>query len=727
MKRVITPILFLIFLVSFGAIGKDHPSLILTSSDVKLMQEGYGKSPLFRTNVDRVQRELDAEMQRPLAVPVPKDAGGGYTHEQHKKNGRLIMNAGVLYQVSGKQKYADFAANLFLKYAALYPSLGEHPKKKNQAPGRLFWQSLNESVWLVMAIQGYDAIYKALDHRTRQNIELNVLRPMADFLSVGQPKTFDKIHNHGTWAAAAVGMTGYVIGEDDYVEKALLGLDKSGKSGFLKQLSLLFSPEGYYAEGPYYQRYALMPFVLFAQAIETNQPERKIFEYRNSIVMKAIYTTVQLSYNDLFFPINDAIKSKGLDTMELVSGLAIAYGMSGDNQLLDISARQKRVALTGGGAKIALARDAGKIVPFQFKTMKLSDGAEGDEGALVILRSSDKPGHQALVLKNTSQGMGHGHFDKLSWIFYDNGQEIITDYGAARFLNVEAKNGGRYLPENKSWAKQTIAHNTLVVDETSHFHGKWKDGQKKSPEQLAFDETETIQLSSAVMRGAYEGVAMTRTIALIKDPELEFPVTLDVLKVDATQPHLYDLPVHYNGQLMDQSVVLKSATSGMRALGDKNGYEHLWLKAVGTPKEGKLARFTWLTDNRFYTLNTVSEEQSQFLFTELGAHDPNFNLRREQAIIHRIPKGEKTIFVSLLEPHGDYNPAVEYTLGSHSQIKSLKLHKRGSYQAITFTTVFGKRWILTLSYDQDKQKTHQIKLGDKEISWQGFYSLQTVE
>ena len=99
------------------------------------------------------------------------------------------------------------------------------------------------------------------------------------------------------------------------------------------------------------------------------------------------------------------------------------------------------------------------------------DGPAGDQGAVAVLRSGHGPGHQALVFKATAQGMAHGHFDKLHWLFYDNGNAIVQDYGAARFLNIEQKNGGRYLPENTSWAKQTIAHNTVVVDERSHFDG----------------------------------------------------------------------------------------------------------------------------------------------------------------------------------------------------------------------------------------------------------------
>ncbi len=93
----------------------------------------------------------------------------------------------------------------------------------------------------------------------RKRIDDQVIRPMARFLSDGSPEVINRIHNHATWAAAGVGLSGYLLGDRDLVDKALLGLDKSGKAGFLRQLDLLFSPDGYYAEGPYYQRYALQP------------------------------------------------------------------------------------------------------------------------------------------------------------------------------------------------------------------------------------------------------------------------------------------------------------------------------------------------------------------------------------------------------------------------------------------------------------------------------------
>ena len=111
----------------------------------------------------------------------------------------------------GERAYADYARRLLLAYAKLYPTLGDHPAKANESVGRLFWQSLNDSVWLVYSVQGYDAIRDTLSAADRKTIDDNVFRRAAAFLSTGSPEMFDRIHNHATWACAGVGMTGYVL------------------------------------------------------------------------------------------------------------------------------------------------------------------------------------------------------------------------------------------------------------------------------------------------------------------------------------------------------------------------------------------------------------------------------------------------------------------------------------------------------------------------------------
>jgi oligo-alginate lyase len=680
-----------------------HPKLVVSTADVAAMQLELKKSGRFTQAYFHKKKAIDAQLKKAIAVPVPKDAGGGYTHETHKNNAQIMYDAAMLFQLSGEKKYAERVRDLLLAYAQLYPTLPLHPERKTDSvisAGRLFWQNLNESVWLVYTIQAYDAVMPALTAAERNTIEAGLFRPIATFLSEGSPDTFNKIHNHATWATCAVGMTGYVINEPEWVEKALLGLDKSGKGGFLQQLEQLFSPQGYYNEGPYYQRYALLPFVTFAKAIEVNDPQRKIFTYRDSIILKAINTTIQLSYNKLFFPINDVIKDKGIDTIELVNGVAIAYGITGDTGLLSIAQQQNNILLTGDGLKVAQALDKNLQSPYAFKSMAFGDGAAGNEGALVVMREQE----QALVYKATAQGMGHGHFDKLGWLFFDKGEEIVADYGAARFLNVEAKFGGRYLPENKTYANQTIAHNALVVDETSHFDGDTEVGNANHPELLYFEQDKQVKISAARMNKAYKDVEFVRTMAQINLPILNQPIVIDVLNVVGKAEHQLDLPVHYKGHLVDTNFALNTALTTISALGKAHGYQHLWLKARATPAAG-LAQVTWLNDNgRFYTLSSLVKGATEVLFTQIGANDPSFNLRTENAFIFRVAKAKAHDFVSVMEPHGEYNAVSEFTVKGDSQIKKLEFERQAEVQLVAMEFSAGVELLLAFTNEQKSTK-----------------------
>jgi oligo-alginate lyase len=663
-----------------------HPNLVMTAADVSEMRKAITKPGRFSKAYSDLKAEVDLHMAQPITVPVPKDGGGGYTHEQHKKNYQLMYNAGIIYQLSQDKTYADYVRNMLLAYAQLYPTLDLHParKVKSQNSGKLFWQSLNEAVWLVHTIQAYDFVYGALSAQDIKRIETKLLKPVALFLSEGQPSTFNKVHNHGTWATAGVGMAGYLMNEPEWVEKALYDLEKSGKGGFIKQLDELFSPQGYYNEGPYYQRYALLPFVTFAKAIENNEPQRKIFQYRDGIVLKAIDTTIQLSYDGLFFPINDAIKSKGIDTIELVHGVALAYSLTQEPGYLEIAKLQDQIILSGDGLKVAQALDKGLAKSYQFDSVAFGDGSDGKQGALVIMRSQ-LAGEQALLFKPTAQGLGHGHFDKLTWQFYDQGKEIVSDYGAARFLNVEAKYGGHYLPENESYAKQTVAHNTVVVDETSHFDGDVEVGNQNAPVLHFFETSSLGTVSSAQIDAAYQGVELTRTIALVHLAELEKSIVLDVFNVDASGEHQLDLPLHYQGQIIDTNFSLSVNTDQLSALGAKNGYQHLWLKGRGLPDQG-LAKVSWLNENgRFYTHTSLVNGQEEFLFTQIGANDPHFNLRNEQAFVRRVQNKQQHQFISVLEPHGEYNPGKEYTLEAASQVTKLSYSQQGEVMLLNIT------------------------------------------
>ncbi|MFV3126533.1 heparinase II/III domain-containing protein [Niveispirillum sp. KHB5.9] len=679
------------------------------------------QNPLFAAEFARAMANVEAARQAGIQVPVPKDPGGGYTHEQHKRNFRALYDAGALYAITGDKVYVDFSRDMLLAYAKIYPGLGPHPAGRGEIPGRLFWQTLNDSNWLFYAIQGYDAVRAAMAEKDRKIIEDKVFRPMARFLSDGSPRNFNLIHNHATWAVAAVGMTGYVLRDRNLVDKALLGLDKSGTAGFLKQVDQLFSPDGYYEEGPYYQRYALLPFIGFARAIDQNEPQRGIFQRRDGVLLKAVRTTINLTYGGLFFPLNDALKDKGLATEELYQAVAIAYARTGDTGFLSVAQGQGRAVLTPDGAALSAGIAAGKSTPFAFTSQNLGDGPDGTHGSLSILRAGTGPKHQALVAKNTAQGMGHGHFDKLSWIFYDNGAEVVADYGAARFLNIESKAGGIYLPENKSWAKQTIAHNTLVVDEASHFDADVKRAQPVAPTPLFFHADDDMRIVSARMDGAYPGVTFTRTMALLGHAELDRPVVIDLLKVASDRPAKLDLPLHYRGHIMDVGFPLSSNTDTRPVLGTASGYQHVWVDATGKPEAGN-ATLTWLLGDRFYTYRFLPQAGATAILAESGANDPKFNLRREPILVQRLEGAKAASFVGVLEPHGEYNGAAEFTLRGRTRITGLTHAEGTTGDIVTLTLTNGARLRLAVSADPARETWHEVNVDGRPIRWQGPFA-----
>ena len=90
---------------------------------------------------------------------------------------------------------------------------------------------------------------------------------MADFIMDGMGdnhannKTFNKMHNHATWATAAVGMIGFAMNREDYVNKALYGSDETGKREDSSVKWIIYSlPMAISQTGAYYQRYAIWTF-----------------------------------------------------------------------------------------------------------------------------------------------------------------------------------------------------------------------------------------------------------------------------------------------------------------------------------------------------------------------------------------------------------------------------------------------------------------------------------
>ena len=159
-------------------------------------------------------------------------------------------------------------------------------------------------------------------------------------------------------------MIGLVMNDEELIQRALYGITDTdldynakdddggfiytrGKAGFLANVEEPFSPDGYYTEGPYYQRYASYPFLIFAQALQNKKPEQNIFEFKDKVLLKSVNALLNLSDVDGdFFLLNDAQKGMSYYNTSLIAAVDIAYHFGGnDPGLLSVAERQGEVAL----------------------------------------------------------------------------------------------------------------------------------------------------------------------------------------------------------------------------------------------------------------------------------------------------------------------------------------------------------------------------------------------
>lgn len=746
MVKIQTICCLLVLVLGFSLRGtsQSHPRLLLGEEHIAEIRAQLGQVPLFDASLAQAKSEVDAAIAKGILVPVPKDMAGGYTHEQHKQNWFILQKAGAIFRITEEEKYAQYVREVLLAYAAQYPTLPIHPTDRSYATGKIFWQCLNDANWLVYVSQAYDCIYDWLPAAERSVLEKDLFRPFADFLSVGNSQFYDRIHNHSTWGNAAVGMIGIVMDDKELIQRALYGLketEQSGdkydndgglirllgqkESGFLAQIDHAFSPDGYYTEGPYYQRYAIFPFMIFARSMATNLPKEDIFSYRDSLLIRSVSALLnQTNAVGEFFPINDAQKGMSYLSRELVTAVDISYYFgTNDPALLSVAQDQGRVILDESGFAIARDLAADKAIPFIRQSQQLSDGAKGDEGALGIVRAKNTEEELCLLMKYTAQGLGHGHYDKLSFSYYDGGREVMQDYGAARWVNIDQKAGGRYLKENKTWAKHSIAHSTLVVDEKSHFGGVFKVANANHSDPYLFISDQAgFQVSSAKEHNAYPGIEMHRTMIMLEDEDLRRPLLIDIFRVAAQNdsPHQYDLPFYFQGQLMNSSFEFEISKTGPSVLGTSDGYQHLYQEAIGHSK----AQTAWINcfnGEGFYTLYTEVDSTDELIFARAGANDPLFNIRRDPALIVRKASQKQSLYLSALEMHGSYSPVTEIPLDPFGSLADLEtIWNDAFYSVVCISHQNGTTWTFCLSNQStEKDKKHALDIGDESLEWQG--------
>lgn len=708
--------------------------ILLTEAEVELLRKEVGKPSLMGKSIEANRKELEAFMRLPLDVPGHGEAGG-YEHNRHKQNYTYMNLAGRLFLITQEEKYAQFVKDLLAIYAEKYLTFDFHVQKNTNPTGRLFHQILNEHCWLMFTSLAYSCVASVMTEEERTAVVERIFEPMLDMFTVKYAHDFDRIHNHGIWAVAAVGICGLAIGKPEYLEMSVYGQDRDDTGGFLAQISQLFAPSGYYMEGPYYHRYAIRPTCVFAEVVHRHMPEVDIYNYKDKVIGNTVQAMLATAYPNGEFPaLNDASRTMSITDMGVqvaVSVYSKHYGM--DDNILGMAKIQNAVWMHPCGLELSQAYDkaiADREIGMPFwPSVELNEGPTGNNGAQGFIRMQDKTGDVSQLVMNYGQhGMGHGNFDTLGITFFNRGQEVLREYGFCRWVNVEPKFGGRYLDENKSYARQTIAHNAVTIDEQCQngFDVDRADSVHGLPHFFKVEGTE-INGMSAFANDHYPNTDMQRSVFMLNLDELEAPLLLDLYRIEGEGEHQYDYSHQYDGQIVRTNFDYQSFGE-LNTLGDDFGYQHLWKVAGGKVQD--MALVSWLQNNTYYTwLGTSSSAKhsgdNEVIFTRTGANDPSFNLRSEPAFILRS-KGESTLFASVLETHGYFNEEFEQSVNARGQVKDIRVVGYNAVGSIVEITT--EKSLVTVMISNvlgaDDQTPHQVEMNGKTYSWNGFYSLE---
>ncbi len=703
--------------------------LLMNEAEIHALTQSMAGNGLMAESIAQQRVSVEAFMALPLEVPGHGEAGGP-EHTRHKQNYQYMNVAGRLFLITGEQKYGQFVTDLLTIYADRYLGFDFHVQKNTNPTGRLFHQILNEHCWLLFSSLAYSCVSASMTQAQRDHIVSNLFEPMLEMFTVKYRHDFDRIHNHGIWAVAAVGIAGLAIGQRHYLEMSVYGCDADGTGGFLAQLDQLFAPSGYYLEGPYYHRYAIRPTCLFAEILHRHWPEIDILNYKNQVIKHSIKALLSTAYPDGVFPaLNDASRTMSIrDEGVKVAVSLYAHHYQCDDNIVAMAQLQQGVWIHACGLTLsqqhAKASAQGPIGVPNWPSCSLSEGPQGDRGAQGFLRAKTAAGQVSQLVMNYGQhGMGHGHFDTLGVSFFSLGQEVLTEYGFGRWVNVETKFGGRYLPENQGYARQSIAHNLVTVDETSQNHADATQADTRhGVEHFFADVNDQLQAMSAFADQHVDGVNMQRSAFLIDLPELAAPMYLDLFALQSEQSHQYDYSHYYQGQIVRTHQAIE-ANRSLLPLGEDNGYQHLWKLGQARADDGALV--SWLQGQHYYTwLGKCSSAQSELVMTRTGANDPQMNLRSEPGFVLRT-QGDNCLFASVLESHGYFNEAYEKSEQARGQVEQLDILHSDLEASIVQVTTQAHQVTVMISHrrDADPLQPFTIEVSGQSYAWQGPYQV----
>lgn len=519
-----------------------HPRLLFSAADVPAMKDRAAKTEWGKAYAGALQTRGNEWLTRAIELPprggqywhlyaCSKDGaslktesptrhvcpvcGKVYTGQpyddivsgwQHSKLAEGARDLGLLYQLANDKRYAAKAREILLAYADRYLAYPLHNSSNEPkvGGGRVTCQTLNESIWLISMAQAADAIWDTLSPADIETLKTKLFYPAA--VDVIQKHRIE-IHNIQCWKNSAVGLTGLLFGDAALVADAI-----DGPFGCQAQLAQGVGEDGAWFEGAWGYHFYTMDAL-------------------HHLTEAALRCGINLygdKYKKMFLaPLDLAMPDGGLPAFN-DSAAATAKGNANYEVAL---ARYKdpRLAIPlAGNARRSLQTFINGVADLPAPTTAPEASRNFPISGYAILRAGTGQDATWLCMKYGPHGGWHGHPDKNTFVLYGARHVLVDDAGTGKYG----------VPLQDSWFKTTLAHNTLIVDETSQ--------HSATGDCLDFQTNKEWSASLTDAGYAYkmDGVVFRRAAFLIG---AKLVVFLDLIGTEDASAHKLDIACHLRG------------------------------------------------------------------------------------------------------------------------------------------------------------------------------------
>ena len=526
----------------------------------------------------------------------------------HGELSQAALSLGVYATISGDQQVAKKVAEILLGYADRYPHYeirDHHSKTDTVWASKVSWGTLGESVWLIPLCGGYDLIRDlgVLTPADHQAIREQLIRPAARLIL----KHDCGIHNIQCWHNAAIGAAGLMLKDRD-----LVGFAVDGDVGIRAQIRKGMLGDGFWCEGSWgYHFYGMRPLLAWMEALRNCG-----LDLYDEKVKRMFEAPLQAALPDGTLP---TFHDSGGPHLSATAPLyEIGFARYGDDKFAGPILGDNRDTLNAliYGKNVLPGRADAVIQSTHLRRA----------GFVYLRQGKEDPCY--LAVDYGPHGGGHGHPDKLSFLLYGAGQVMAPDPGSVSYS----------VPMQEKWFKQTVSHNTLVVDGKS---------QEPCVGQLeALVNGQTFDLVRVSADEAYDGVRMSRTMLFFDN------TLLSIDRLTGEQHHTFDWVYHNRGQLRTNFARKRSKEPA----GQDDGYETIENVRAGTP-EGEW-RATWRTENAGTRLTMLGSRQVTDVLSGDGLDNDSGGLgapmvAKTPMVIARRRVRRRTTYCSVLQMFRD--------------------------------------------------------------------------